>query len=102
MLRRISEHLVGMKTQSEKKYRILAEAKRKGCRIGFDVLYDAKSTDYGEITQEIGEQEGAYIRKYRPPLNMQIPKEEDWTKWDTVEVDPREVIKLLTEENRND
>ena len=44
---------------------------------------------------EIGEKEGEFIRKYRPILNTQIPKEEDWHKWDVSEVDAREVLKLL-------
>lgn len=43
MLRRIAEHYVGIKTGSEKKYRILAEARRRGHPITFDVLYYAKS-----------------------------------------------------------
>lgn len=98
MLRRVAEHYVGIKTQSEKKYRILAEIQRKGYSVDFDVLYDAKSKSYKEITQEIGEKEGEYIRKYRPPLNAQIPKEEDWQKWDMVDIDPKFVISLLLDE----
>lgn len=43
MLRRIAEHYVGIKTGSEKKYRILAEARRRGHPITFDVLYYSKS-----------------------------------------------------------
>lgn len=99
MLRRVSEHYVGIKSMSEKKYRILAEAQRKGYSIGFDVLYDAKSKSYNEITQEIGEMEGVYIRKYHPPLNTQIPKAENWRKWDTVEIVPSVVLSLLLEES---
>lgn len=98
MQRRVAEHYVGIKTQSEKKYRILAEMQRKGYSIDFDVLYNAKSTRHGEITQEIGEKEGEYIRKYHPPLNTQIPKEEDWQKQDMVEIDPQSVISLLLDE----
>lgn len=41
MLRRISQHCVGIKTELELKYRILAEAKRKRHMIGYDVLYYA-------------------------------------------------------------
>lgn len=98
MLRRISEHYVGIKAMSEKKYRILAEAQRKGYSIDFDVLYDAKSKSHNEIMQEIGEKEGEYIRKYRPPLNTQIPKAEDWRKWDTVEIVPKVALSLLLDE----
>jgi len=42
MLKRIAEHYVGIKNGSEAKYRILAEAQRKGHSVGFDVLYYAQ------------------------------------------------------------
>ena len=43
MLRRIAEHYVAIKTNRDNrsKYYVLAEAKRKGHAINFDVLYDA-------------------------------------------------------------
>lgn len=44
---------------------------------------------------EIGEKEGEFIRKYRPILNTQIPKEEDWRKWDTNVIDARSALKQL-------
>ena len=47
---------------------------------------------------EIGEKEGEFIRKYRPILNTQIPKEEDWHKWDVEKVNARDVLKLLLDE----
>lgn len=47
---------------------------------------------------EIGEKEGSFIRTYRPLLNTQIPKEEDWRKWEVSKVDAKEVLKLLLEE----
>ena len=37
--------------------------------------------------------EGELIRKYRPVLNTQIPKEENWRSWDEVDVDAREVLR---------
>lgn len=49
---------------TEKKYRILAEARRKGRSIDFDVLYYAASKGYANQRAEIGEKEGEYIRKY--------------------------------------
>ncbi len=49
MLHRVAQHYVGIQTQSEKKYRILAEAQRKGHAITFDVLYDARATRPAEI-----------------------------------------------------
>ena len=55
MLRRIAEHYVGIKTGSEKKYRIIAEAQRKGHPITFDVLYYAKSKGIINKVAEIGE-----------------------------------------------
>ena len=98
MLVRVANHYVGIKRGSERKYRILAEAQRKGQKIGFDVLYYTKSERMRDIVNEIGEKEGEFIRKYRPILNTQIPKEEDWHKWDVQEVDAREVLKLLLDE----
>ena len=46
MLRRVAEHYVGIQKETEKKYRILSEARRKGHPITFDVLYDAKGKRY--------------------------------------------------------
>lgn len=77
MLKRVAQHYAGIQMQSERKYRILAEAQRKGHAINFDVLYRAKQTRYAAITQEIGEKEGEYIRLYTPALNTQIPHVED-------------------------
>jgi hypothetical protein len=42
--------------------------------------------------------EGELIRQYHPLLNTQIPKEEDWRKWEVNRVDAGEVLKLLLEE----
>ena len=95
MLWRVASHYVGIKRGSERKYRILAEAQRKGKIVGFDVLYYAKNKGKRAFLNEIGEKEGAFIREYRPILNTQIPKEEDWHKWDVEEVNAREVLKLL-------
>ena len=35
------------------------------------------------------------IRLYRPILNTQIPKEENWRKWEVQEIDARKVLELL-------
>ena len=78
MLIRVAQHYVGIKTESERKYRILAEAWRKGHSITFNVLYYAEEHGYHAIEEEIGWKEGEYIRKYLPPLNHQIPKEDNW------------------------
>ena len=95
MLRRVAEHYVGIQKETEKKYRILSEARRKGHPITFDVLYDAKGKLDAAIKEEIGRKEGELIRQYLPVLNTQIPKAEDWRKWDVNTVDAREVLKEL-------
>ena len=59
----------------------MAEAQRKGYDVNFDVLHYAKSKGKFQQLNEIGEQEGYYIRKYRPVLNSQIPDESDWKKF---------------------
>ena len=95
MLMRVAQHYVGVKSQSSKKYRILAEVQRKGHRIGFDVLYRATQTRYTAVEQEIGEKEGEYIRHHKPILNTQIPKEENWNNWDMNEVDARVILQTI-------
>ena len=92
MMRRVAEHYVGIQKETEKKYRILSEAHRKGHSVTFDVLYDAKGKRYAEIEEEIGSKEGELIRQYLPVLNTQIPKAEDWHKWNTNMVDAAEVL----------
>ena len=97
MLERIASHYVGIRQGSELKYRIMAEAQRKGRAVVFDVLYYAKSKKNRDILNEIGEKEGEFIRKHRPILNTQIPKKEDWSKWDTNVIDARAALKQLLE-----
>lgn len=43
MLRRIAQHYAGIQNETEKKYYVLSEARRRGHDINFDVLYYAKS-----------------------------------------------------------
>ena len=95
MLRRVAQHYVGIQKETEKKYYILAEAKRKGHNINFDVLYYAKSRNYADKLAEIGEKEGEYIRKYNPILNTQIPKKENWSHYDVREIDVEKIIEQL-------
>ena len=95
MLRRIAQHYAAIQMGTEKKYRIIAEAKRKGHNIGFDVLYYAKSRRYADKLAEIGEKEGEYIRKHNPILNTQIPKAENWEQWDTKTVDAKSVLESI-------
>ena len=95
MLRRIAQHYAGIQMGTEKKYRIMAEARRKGHNIGFDVLYYAKSRRYADKLAEIGEKEGEYIRLHKPILNTQIPKAENWETWDINEVDARAILQAI-------
>ena len=81
--------------EKEKKYRIISEAERKGHTISFDVIYYAKSRRYADKIAEIGEKEGEYIREYKPILNTQIPKAENWTNWDINEVDARAILRTI-------
>lgn len=93
MLQRIAYHYVGIKTETEKKYRLLSEIQRNGHPVEFDVLYYAQCKRHNQIVEEIGRMEGELIRKYRPVLNTQIPKEENWRSWDEVDLDAREVLR---------
>ena len=95
MLKRVSQHYAAIMGQTEKKYRIFAEAQHKGHSINFDVLFHAAETYYPAVKNEIGQKEGEYIRQYKPILNTQIPREDDWRKFDVCAVDAREVLKEL-------
>jgi len=59
------------------------------------VLYYAKSRRLAERLAEIGEKEGEYIREYKPILNTQIPKAENWETWDINEVDARVILQEI-------
>ena len=92
MLKRVASHYVGIKSGSEKKYRLLSEIQRNGHQIEFDVLYYAQGEGAQAIREEIGNKEGELIRQYLPVLNTQIPREEDWHKWNTNMVNADEVL----------
>ena len=98
MLERIAAHYVGIRTGSERKYRILAELQRKGNAIEFDVLYYAQKTKRKDLEEEIGQKEGELIRQHRPILNTQIPKERDWRKWEMNTVDVDAALNLLLDD----
>ena len=89
MLKRIAQHMVGIKLETEKKYIIIAEKQRGGCAVNFDVIYYAKKEDYDSIEDEIGNREGELIREYMPPLNTQIPHEKNWRKFTCREIDEK-------------
>lgn len=80
---RMAQHYAQLAQGKEHKYRILAEATRSGHKMCFTVLYRAQQSGYDAVTEEIGQKEGEYIRFHRPPLNRQIPKEENWRQFQT-------------------
>lgn len=95
MLKRIAQHYVGIKQETERKYQLLAQMQSEGHPIGFDVLYYASSTGYSDAIEEIGYMEGVYLRQYRPELNTQIPKEGDWHKFEVKQVATENELRRL-------
>ena len=95
MLYRMAEHWASMTYPKENKYRVLSEAKCRNYNVKFDVLYYAKSRRYADKLAEIGEKEGEYIRKYNPILNTQIPKAENWERWETKSVDAKSILESI-------
>lgn len=83
MLERMAQHYVQMNKPINHKYKILSDASELNHKIRFDVLYYANAQNKGAIREEIGKKEGELIRQYLPPLNYQIPKEENWQKYTT-------------------
>ena len=83
MLQRIAEHMAEIENKNIRahKYKILQQAQDRGITIQFDVLYYSTRVLESAIEKDIGRKEGIYIRRYRPPLNYQIPKVEDWHKF---------------------
>ena len=61
------------------------------------MLYYAAARGTSAIEQEIGEKECEYIRQYQPVLNTQIPKEEDWHKWETNTLDAKKILHDILE-----
>lgn len=95
MLERIAQHYVGIQYARKEKYRIMAQLQSEGHPIGFDVLYNASSATRHDIDEEIGYMEGVYLRQYRPELNTQIPKEEDWRKYEVKRIATEDELRLL-------
>ncbi len=85
ILRRMAQHWADITVPQgkEHKYQVLAEAKNKGHKIRFLRLYEAKSSSEQELIEELGSKEGQYIRAKLPPLNTQIPCEDDWRSYTT-------------------
>lgn len=83
---------MGIKAGSERKYRIIAEAQRKGHAVTFDVLYYAQSRRYSDIADEIGRMESSYIRRHNPILNTQVPRADNWHKFETKQLDVKSIL----------
>lgn len=76
MKNRIASHMYNMEiNDKEHKYQILNEAIRTGHTIRFDKIQRC------DIVENISDLEGYWIRHYMPPLNTQIPKEENSKKY---------------------
>lgn len=85
LLERIAEHIAEIQNinqHSSNKYKVLAQAQRMGHQITFDVLYYSPFSSGNEMYDDIGFNEGEYIRKYLPFLNTQIPKQENYHNYD--------------------
>lgn len=82
MKQRIANHLFHinhpeLKEGKAHKYEILRQAINNGHQINFNFLARNIKDD------ELGWIEGELIRGYKPPLNYQIPREDNWHKYTT-------------------
>ena len=96
ILYRMAQHYVNINISKEKKYQILAEARRRGHQVRTIVLYEAKARAGKELDEELGEKEGEFIRKYMPPLNTQIPKAENWRSYNEKQIDTATLEQILS------
>ena len=84
LLERIAEHIAEIQNinqHSSNKYKVIAQAQRMGHKVSFDVLYYSPFTSGNDMIDDIGFNEGKYIREYLPFLNTQIPNENDYKKY---------------------
>lgn len=84
LLERVAEHIAEIQSinqHSSNKYKVLAQAQRMGHKVSFDILYYSPFTSGNEMLDDIGFNEGKYIREYLPFLNTQIPNENDYKKY---------------------
>ena len=84
MLVRIANHIKEIRLANSKsgnKYKVLRQALDSGINVQFDVLYCSPLLLDEEIIEDIGAAEGRYIRELKPVLNYQIPKADDWRKY---------------------
>ena len=87
ILFRMAQHRARMITGSkaEHKYTVFHEALSRKMRVRFLILYRAGSHNGEALEEELGREEGYFIRKCHPALNTQIPHEDNWRKFD---IDP--------------
>ena len=84
LLERVAEHISEIQNidqHSSNKYKVIAQAQRMGHKVSFDILYYSPFTSGNEMLDDIGFNEGKYIREYLPFLNTQIPNENDYKKY---------------------
>ena len=84
LLERVAEHIAEIQSidqHSSNKYKVIAQAQRMGHKVSFDVLYYSPFTSGNDMIDDIGFNEGKYIREYLPFLNTQIPNENDYKKY---------------------
>ena len=65
---------------------------------GYSVNQTPAATSQSFAIEEIGQKEGELIRQYRPALNTQIPRAENWRTWEVKKVDVEEAMSLLINE----
>ena len=85
LLERIAEHIAEIQNinqHSSNKYKVIAQAQRMGHKVSFDILYYSPFTSGNDMIDDIGFNEGKYIREYLPFLNTQIPKQENYHNYD--------------------
>jgi hypothetical protein len=85
MLTRVTAHILEIEYDRPQanKYKVLHEALENGYRIQFDVLYYSPCLLEEEVLEDIGNKEGELIRQYRPVLNYQIPRADNYKRFTT-------------------
>ena len=96
ILYRMAQHYVNTNISKEKKYQVLAEARRRRHQVRTIVLYEAKAQTDAELEEELGAKEGEFIRKYMPPLNTQIPKTENWRSFEERSIETITLEQILS------
>lgn len=83
MIHRVASHIAEIESErpQSNKYKVLHDAIENGYRVKFDVMYYSTYLLDEDIERDIGETEGKLIREYRPVLNYQIPREEDYKRF---------------------